>query len=53
MEIECIANKYKHIILGGFLDAAEGVIFKNWKLGEFKIIENSIFTDDIGWDVDV
>ena len=28
-------KKYAHIILGGFLDKAEGVIFDNWMIGEF------------------
>lgn len=28
-------SKYKHIILGGWLDKAEGVVFTNWKFGEF------------------
>jgi len=27
--------KYNHIILGGWLDAVEGVVFKNWKYGQF------------------
>ncbi len=27
--------KYKHIMLGGWMDTAEGVIFSNWVLGEF------------------
>lgn len=27
--------KYNHIILGGWLDKAEGVIFSNWRYGEF------------------
>jgi len=27
--------KYKHVVLGGWLDTAEGVIFTNWKYGEF------------------
>jgi phage terminase large subunit len=27
--------KYNHIILGAFLDVAEGVIFNNWTIGEF------------------
>ena len=27
--------KYKHIMLGGWMDTAEGVIFTNWGLGEF------------------
>ena len=28
-------EKYKHVILGGWLDKAEGVVFTNWKYGEF------------------
>jgi phage terminase large subunit len=28
-------NKYKHVILGGWLDKAEGVVFTNWKFGKF------------------
>lgn len=28
-------NKYKHKILGGWLDKAEGVVFDNWEFGEF------------------
>ena len=28
-------NKYKHVILGGWLDKAEGVVFNNWSFGEF------------------
>jgi phage terminase large subunit len=31
-------DKYKHQILGGWLDRAEGVIFTHWRIGEFKII---------------
>jgi phage terminase large subunit len=28
-------SKYNHIILGGWLDKAEGVVFTNWKFGAF------------------
>lgn len=28
-------KKYDHIIMGGWLDAAEGVIYENWEYGEF------------------
>ena len=38
-QIETIKNrrpeKYKHQILGGWLDKAEGVVFDNWTIGEF------------------
>lgn len=42
-------NKYKHQILGGWLDKAEGVIFDNWKIGEFKKIGVSVFGQDYGF----
>jgi phage terminase large subunit len=29
-------EKYKHQMLGGWLAKAEGVIFSNWEIGEFK-----------------
>ena len=28
-------EKYKHVILGGWLDKAEGVVFNNWTFGKF------------------
>jgi len=28
-------ERYKHIMLGGWLNKAEGVIFQNWTIGEF------------------
>jgi phage terminase large subunit len=28
-------HKYKHIIIGNWLDKAEGVVFTNWSFGEF------------------
>lgn len=28
-------KKYNHIMLGGWMDTAEGVIFSNWEIGEF------------------
>ena len=28
-------KKYYHIVLGGWLDKAEGVVFQNWKFGSF------------------
>jgi len=30
-------DKYNHLILGGWLSVAEGVIFNNWKIGEFDL----------------
>lgn len=44
--------KYKHAILGGWLNKAEGVIFNNWKIGEFKKIGVSVFGQDYGFSND-
>ena len=45
-------EKYKHQILGGWLDKAEGVIFNNWEIGEFKRIGNSVWGQDYGFSND-
>ena len=45
-------EKYKHQILGGWLDKAEGVIFTNWSIGEYKQVGNSIFGQDFGFSND-
>ena len=45
-------EKYKHQILGGWLDKAEGVIFTNWKIGEYKQIGKSVFGQDFGFSND-
>jgi len=42
-------NKYKHQMLGGWLDKAEGVIFTNWKIGQFKKVGVSVFGQDYGF----
>ena len=46
-------EKYKHQILGGWLEKAEGVVFTNWKFGEFN--PNNLQTScgmDFGFSVD-
>lgn len=45
-------EKYKHIMLGGWLDKAEGVIFTNWVIGDFVDNGNSIFGQDYGFSID-
>ncbi|CAB4148752.1 XtmB Phage terminase large subunit [uncultured Caudovirales phage] len=45
-------EKYKHQILGGWLDKAEGVIFTNWVIGEYKQIGQSVFGQDFGFSND-
>lgn len=44
--------KYQHIILGGFLDKAEGVIFNNWEIGEFNENSDWEMGADFGWSND-
>jgi phage terminase large subunit len=55
-QIENIKNrrpeKYKHQILGGWLDKAEGVIFNNWSIGKYEQIGKSIFGQDFGFSND-
>ncbi len=45
-------EKYKHQILGGWLDKAEGVIFSNWSIGEFKNCGTVVFGQDFGFSND-
>ena len=45
-------SKFNHVVLGGWLDKAEGVIFTNWKIGDF---DNSLeygFGMDFGFSID-
>ena len=45
-------EKFKHQIMGGWLDKAEGVIFSNWEIGEFKKMGVSVFGQDYGFSND-
>jgi phage terminase large subunit len=45
-------EKYKHQILGGWLDRAEGVIFTDWSIGDFNDDLDSIFGQDFGFSND-
>lgn len=45
-------KKYKHVILGGWLDKAEGVVFTNWSIGDFKEVSKSIYGQDYGFSID-
>ena len=46
-------KKYQHVILGGWLDKAEGVVFTNWKFGAFnpESLQTS-FGQDYGYSID-
>lgn len=45
-------EKYQHQILGGWLNKAEGVIFKNWHFGEFRNDLPIIYGMDFGYSID-
>lgn len=45
-------EKYKHVVLGGWLDKAEGVIFSNWKLGDFEEYSTPVYGQDYGFSTD-
>ena len=46
-------KKYKHVILGGWLDKAEGVVFDNWSYGEFNPHKlQTSFGQDFGFSID-
>lgn len=47
------AKKYQHVILGGWLDKAEGVVFDNWSYGEFNPNKlQTSFGQDFGFSID-
>jgi phage terminase large subunit len=45
-------DKYRNLILGGWLDKAEGVIFENWKTGEFDESLPYMYGLDFGYSPD-
>ena len=45
-------EKYKQQMLGSWLNKAEGVIFDNWTIGEFKRSSVSVWGQDIGFAAD-
>lgn len=45
-------DKYKHAILGGWLNKAEGVIFNNWRIDKFEEVNPSVFGQDFGFSID-
>ena len=46
-------KKYEHVILGGWLDKADGVVFDNWKFGAFNPDRlQTSFGQDFGFSVD-
>ena len=44
--------KYNHIVMGSWMDKAEGVIFENWKIGNFDTSLPFGFGMDFGFSID-
>ena len=45
--------KYNHVVLGGWLDKAEGVVFENWKYGKFNPDNLQVsYGQDFGFSID-
>jgi len=46
-------KKYNHVVLGGWLDKAEGVVFTNWSYGKFNPDNlQTSFGQDFGFSID-
>ena len=45
-------DQYQHAILGGWLNKAEGTIYKNWRVGDYQHRELTVFGQDVGFSVD-
>ncbi len=45
-------EKYKQQMLGAWLNKADGVIFNNWRVGDFKHIGTSVWGQDYGFAAD-
>jgi phage terminase large subunit len=45
-------EKFNHIVLGGWLEKSEGVIFSNWEYGNFPTDVDTYFGADWGWSID-
>lgn len=44
--------KYNHVIMGGWLDKAEGVVYTNWEYGKYIDTGYKYFGQDYGFSVD-
>jgi len=45
-------EKYNHIMLGGWLDKAEGVVYSNWEYGQFQSQGIDVYGLDFGFSID-
>jgi phage terminase large subunit len=44
--------KYNHVLMGGWLDKAEGVIFTNWRIGDYVNTGYEYYGQDYGFSID-
>ncbi|MCF2517138.1 PBSX family phage terminase large subunit [Dyadobacter sp. CY351] len=51
-EIVAAANYYKHVVYGGWLGKSEGVIYENWKYGDFQEVGPVYYGQDFGFSND-
>ena len=45
-------DKYKHRVLGGWLDKADGAVFTNWRTGDFLHVGQTTYGQDYGYSPD-
>jgi phage terminase large subunit len=45
-------EKYNHVVMGGWLKRAEGVIFENWEYGDFVDTGYTYYGMDFGYSID-
>lgn len=46
------AEYYRHVVLGGWLEKAEGVIFDNWSIGTYQEPSPPVYGQDFGFSID-
>jgi phage terminase large subunit len=46
------AAKYNHVLMGGWLDKAEGVVFTNWRVGDYVNTGYEYYGQDYGFSID-
>ena len=45
-------SRFQHIMMGSWLDKAEGVVFSNWEIGDYKQTDRVIYGSDFGFSID-
>ena len=45
-------NRFQHIMMGSWLDKAEGVVFNNWEIGDYRETDRVIYGSDFGFSID-